>query len=593
MRFFVLLMAAWGLMWLSGCAFEEGNSQDDLYATNQAGLTTYAGDRPNVVRTHLPEEPRSLHPVMTNTADKTYVLTYGFQRLLALDPEGNLMPQLAKELPAVSADQLTYSFVLDPAARWPDGAPVTAQDVLFSFKALTQNRALAPYLAPLAEVTSPEEGIVVVRTQYYDFLNPYIGNYGMILDRRQFDPEGALDPYSVAQMLDPDSEAYQDPVVQQWIEGFTDLELGRNVDLLGTGSGPYRLVSWDANDGIYLARQKDYWAAGREDFIHAQHPDTIHFAFMGGDDAALQLKQQTLDVSLFIGSQTWLDLANGSPIIEQHFRLDTALTYGLNTMVLNNQPKAEARQPFFVDARVRRAVALALPLREIIADQLGGLAQMTATPVPGDNVFFNAELKPLPYDRAQARALLTRAGWVDSNGDGTRDSMIDGERIEFVVDLYRPDAANAQVQAAVQRIKEELQAVGMGVNFTGGSISTFYPQTVQRDFDMGLMLLPAGATPYDFSPLWHSDAIGGFNMSGYRNAEVDQLITELRREPDGDLQREKALRIQEILYREMPVVYLFNTYQKSAVHRRFNYDELLPQPPYLPLNTLRMIPVEP
>ncbi|MEM9985150.1 MAG: ABC transporter substrate-binding protein [Bacteroidota bacterium] len=570
----------------------KSDSSSSLYQTGPDGLVRYAGELPNVVRVALPNEPRDLHPTNNNTAARTQVLTYCFEGLLSLNVDGELLPLLATELPETRDDGLTQVFTLDPQAQWPSGRRISAQDVLFSFKALAQNPNLGSYLESIASIEALGEAQVEIRFKYHDFLNSLVGAYGYVLDREKFDSQDVLGKYSVSAMLDGENAAYQDPAVAAWVKEFKNFTTGQDVALLGSGSGPYEFAEWNTGEEIRLRSRDTYWAKGREGDFFQQGPDEIVFKFVPAADIPLSLKQQQVDFTLYLGSQSWQDLRSNSPTVEEHYSLDTTLNYPLSCIILNNRPNSEKRQPLFTDARVRRAIAHAIPVESIIQEQLVGLAQPTGSPVPADNKFYKPDLAMVSYDPAEARRLLTEAGWVDSNQDQIRDSLIEGELVEFKMDLYRSTNSAPEVKATFDRIKDELRQIGVEVNLTGGQIGEFFQQTLARDFDAGTMQLPAGSTPYDFKPLWTSSAYPGFNFAGFLNEEVDSLVEVVRKSTDEGQQIQAAHRVQQIIHDEMPVVYLFRSYQKSAIHRRFNAQGLGRNAPYLMLNTLRMIPAE-
>ncbi len=583
-----LIISFAGLL-LFSCKSDPSSS---LYQNGQDGLVRYAGELPNVVRVALPNEPRDLHPTNNNTAARTQILTYCFEGLLSLNVDGELLPLLAKELPETSDDGLTQLFTLDAQAKWPSGRRISSEDVVFSFKALAQNSNLGSYLESIASIQAIGEEQVEVRFKYHDFLNSMVGAYGYVLDREVFDPEDVLGKYSVSTMLDTKHEVYEDPAVATWVKDFKNFTTGQNVELLASGSGPYQFAEWNTGEEIRLLSRDNYWAQGREGDFYQQGPDEIVFKFIPAADIPLSLKQQQVDFTIYLGSQSWQDLRTNSPTVNEHYVLDTTLNYPLSCIILNNRPNVEKRQPFFTDARVRQAIAHAIPIESIIQEQLVGLAQATGSPVPADNQFYNSDLKMVAYDPAEARRLLAAAGWVDSNEDQIRDSLIEGERVEFRMDLYRSTNSSPEVKATFDRIKDELRQIGIEVNLTGGQIGEFFQQTLARDFDAGTMQLPAGSTPYDFKPLWTSSAYPGFNFAGFLNDEVDSLVEVVRKSMDEAEQVHAAHQVQQIMYDEMPVVYLFRSYQKSAVHRRFNSQGLGRNAPYLMLNTLRMIPAE-
>ena len=168
-------------------------------------ITACTSDTPtsSTVRVHLLSEPRSLHPLNSTVATKNYILRYTHERLNTVDLEtGLLIPQLA-DLPVESEDQLSYTFTLRPGVSWPDGTPITAEDVLFTVKAMacpgvqTQLKAYLDYVKDLQLDPEYPSRFTIEMTSYY-MNNPSFGIFTSVLDPRLYDPEGVLKNVALA-----------------------------------------------------------------------------------------------------------------------------------------------------------------------------------------------------------------------------------------------------------------------------------------------------------------------------------------------------------------------------------------------------------
>lgn len=562
--------------------------------SGEDSLTIYQGDLPNVVRTHLLSEPNSLHPILQGGINRTLVLQYTFQSLQTQDiATGELLPMVARLL-KVSADgnQLTYELLAD--ATWPDGTPITAQDVIFSAKINgcphVRNVNVKPLLKYLADVRldpdNPRRFKVMMREFFMS--NEYFGVYFYLLDPRRFDPDGVVADYSLAELLDPESQANQQEAVQAWGESLSSPTTGQEMSYLQGGSGPYQVAEWTQGERIRLAPTPDYWGADRPERFHQQGPEEIVFTFVRDPQSiTYQLKQQALDVSTAISTESY-DALQASDLMKQHFDLHAIPGQSLALLVLNNRPVAANRPRVFDETDARRAVSYALDLDGMLQDVLNNYAQRSTSPVSPDNPHY-VPPPAMPHAPDSARLLLTQLGWRDSDQDGIRDRMIEGERVPLRFELLFPPTG-AVLQQMADRIRRELADVGIDCQLKPKDQRDYIQDLLQGNYDVALFSFGKTSFPYDFHQLFHSDNYpDGFNLFGYENPTVDSLIDRMRITRDAEQRRAMAAEIQRRIYRDQPGVFLYFTTKKVAVHKRFNHGGPYLNNPYVLLNELRVV----
>ncbi|MDP5172061.1 MAG: ABC transporter substrate-binding protein, partial [Bacteroidia bacterium] len=169
----------------------------------------YNGDLSDTVTVQIVSEPPSLHPTNARTSYRDQILGLVHQRLHILDvvTPGGIFPELALGAPVPINNGDSYSITIHPQATWPDGAPITADDVIFTIKAmacpLTDNRAQKAYFEYLTDVRAVEED---PKTVIFDFREYYMNNQNIsvlsfILDPRKYDPDGVMAAYSIPDFL--------------------------------------------------------------------------------------------------------------------------------------------------------------------------------------------------------------------------------------------------------------------------------------------------------------------------------------------------------------------------------------------------------
>lgn len=463
---------------------------------------------------------------VTNTAQYTdELIKYAlFTPLIQYDENLQVRPYLAESWEMLGDTGVVFRLRRD--VRWHDGRPVTAEDVAFTFD-LAKDPATGSLIgsAYVAEVARAE--VVDSYTVRFTFARPH------------------------AQAIE---DFWWPPVPKHLLEGIAPADL-RNApyNRAPVGSGPYRFVEWRANERLVLEPNPDFPEAlggppalERVVFRIVPDPSTLLTELMTGGlhvdipvvpDQAAQIEENP-NLQLFA------------------FPSRTVYFIGWNTR----------REPF-TDARVRRAMTLAINRQEIIQALLEGYGRPATSTIPPWSPLYPQNVAPLPYDPQQAMRLLEQAGWTDRNGDGVRENAA-GRPLRFT--LLSSDAPlNRNVVAVVQ---SQLRQVGVDAQVRSLEFQTLLTQHRARDFDAVLQTWVLDNFQVASAPaaLFHSrwaEVPRSANRSSFANPRADSLIDAGAAETDPERAREIWAAFTELLNQEQPFTFMFWLDELAGVNR--------------------------
>ncbi|NJC26456.1 ABC transporter substrate-binding protein [Neolewinella antarctica] len=531
----------------------------------------------NVVRIGLSSEPTSLNPLLSIVTVARTVHEMMFQMLNAQDPEDyTLVPMLAS-LPDVVEEangQIGYAYKINDAARWPNGSPVTAADVVFSMKLvlnpLLASGAYRPYYEFVENVvTSPsdERRFKVITDGPYMLAKSVLGSL-VIYPEYAYDSEKKLRKIRLQEMAtDRGAEklATDDDDLIAFAEKFNALAAGRTGDDL-VGSGPYALTKWTPSEEIVLNKRDNYWADdASEEWLRAE-PDQLVFKIIPDPSTmATALRDELVDVAVNLPIERFRELRK-EPYLLDRYNFETVASFTYFGLLFNQQ------DPLFKDAATRRAVTKLVDVDQLI-EQLypGELATRIVGPVLPAKSYYNEDLKMIDYDPTAARADLEAAGWTDSNGNGIVDQMIDGELRELSFEfLIFPSSVS---EAIATLVKEWARQGGVDVRPVTKDSRALFDELDKGNFKMAIVGQGFNADPDEFTQVWASSSVppNGTNRGGFAVREADELIRELRVTIDQEERAPLYRRFQEIIYANQPMVFLFSPKDRVVVSRRFRY----------------------
>ncbi|MCA9539023.1 MAG: peptide ABC transporter substrate-binding protein [Myxococcales bacterium] len=425
----------------------------------------------------LPEPPDSLDPAFARSSLENLVTPNLFEGLMTYPPtDGAPQPGVAESF-SVSPDGLTWLFHLRPTARWSDGTPVVAGDFEYAWR-----RVLTPSVgAPYADVLYIIDGAEAFHAG------------------RSTDPATvgiqALDAHRLEVRL-----RHPAPYFPELTAFFTYLPVPRAVverhgvrwtrpeNLVGNGA--FRIAEHAPSKRLLLRRSPTYW-----DAAHVG-PDEVDVRFVNDGATAVNLFDS--------GQLDWTGLVDLPAVRvatlaqQPGFRTDPwAATHylRLNTTTVP-----------FIDARVRRAVALAID-REALAAAAKGARQPAAgfvPPLPGWK-----PPAPPQFDPDAGRALLTEAGY--------------GPDRPLKLRLHYPNDEFRRLLA--QLIAAQLtRNLGAEVELWTEEFRVYLRTQDTLSYQMSLSRWSADyADPTTFLDMW--TGASQHNKTGWRDADYDALLT--------------------------------------------------------------------
>ena len=365
------------------------------------------------------EEPIGLNPLLRLQAIGTDVDMFIFGLFFNLDDKVHYVPELATVVPTqqnggISKDGLTITYHLRHGVKWQDGAPFTSHDVVFTVSAILNPKNNLQSRNGWDQIKNVEAvGPYEVRFHLKRIYAPAVAS---------FFSEGGLYPILPAHLL----------------EQYPDLNrVPFNTNPVGTG--PFKLVRWVHGDHLELAANPLYWRGP---------PKLQHIIFkVIPKETTIVVQLRTHEIDAWFRAPS--NLYNEVKSLEPDYRVQLEPSFVYSHMDLN------LKNPLFQDVRVRRAIHYAMNMQDIIDKVTHGVQLPADAEEPPISWAFNPHVMHYPFDPAQARALLTQAGW-SPGPDGIMTK--DGKRLSFNISAA---AGGATGEATEQIVQQQLKAVGI------------------------------------------------------------------------------------------------------------------------------------
>lgn len=465
--------------------------------------------------------------IFTTTMVGNEVLFRTFQHLVDEQPDftehpATFAPQLAESW-EWSDDHKTLTFHLRKNLVWSDGAPLTAEDVRWTWQAHT-NPAVSWDSAYMKEAIRDVE-VVDPQTVRFHYTRAYAKQ---LLDAN----EGLILPKHLWSQL-PFEKWRENP---DWFRQHQ------------VASGPFKIESWKPQQEMVLVRNERYWEKDRP------YLDRVILRFV--PDAGNLLSQ------FLNGELDFISQVSPSDAARIRARPDLQLvSFWSNLYVLVAWNGA---RPLFADPDVRRALTLAID-RQTIVDTLlpGGTGRVGISPILQAIWAHDKTLHPWPYDPAGARRILAAKGWKDTDGDGILDRG--GKKFSFEL---TSNAGNQSRNDAAVMIQQQLRRVGIEATPRILEFNTLVTDTRSGNFDASITGLSID-TSLDLSGNYHSQSIAsGDNYFHYSNPEVDRLIGLAARQVELAEALPYLHEIERLIHRDQPATFLWESQRLTALNKR-------------------------
>jgi len=227
-----------------------------------------------------------------------------------------------------------------------------------------------------------------------------------------------------------------------------------------------------------------------------------------------------------------------------------------------------ARRPQLADARVRRALTMAIDRALIVRAIGGGYGVAAHSTVPPFHWAYDPGALPvLPYDPDGARMLLDEAGWRDRDGDGVRESA-QGMRLSITLEY---GTGSRQRQDIAEIVQAMLAAVGVEAVPRAIELATLLERMNTpglRDFDGALTYFIPDLRLDDTDVFHSARASQPFATTGVTSPEIDRLLESITLATDREEGRALWREYQTALIAEQPYTFVFFPDRLIGVNRR-------------------------
>lgn len=460
------------------------------------------------------QEPPNLDVSKSTDVVSSRILNNVMEGLLRFDENQRVQPAVARSLPMISKDQLTYTFHLRDA-KWSDGQPVRAQDFEYSWK-----RTLNPK----------------TRSEYAFILYPIQNAEAYHLGKAKADEVGvkALDDKTLQVTLRAPTPYFTDltafgtyqPLRQDVVEKHGD-QYAKSPETM-VYNGPFRLTDWKHDASLTLKKNYHYWDRKKVKL------DTVEVKIIKEVSTGVNLYHTNLLDFTFL-SQAFADLYRGKP--------DYTVIKQLSTRYMEyNQT-----QDFFKNQKIRQAIHYAIDKQMMVKNVLrdgstpaGGLIPPT---IKANEHQFYRSLFPLEpkYDPNQAKQLY-REGL----------SELGLTKQPRVLELVGDDSDKAK--KLMEYLQEQLRIhLGMEIKVTAVPFKQRLDRGKKQQFD----LLMSGWNgdyndPQTFTELFLSDS--SFNRGRWTNANYDRLVRKAATHLDRDARTQMQIQAEKILMEEHAII---------------------------------------
>jgi peptide/nickel transport system substrate-binding protein len=464
-----------------------------------------------------------------STADAILPLLYDYLVYPALD--NTYQPALSKSWETADEGK-TWVLELEAGARFTDGHPLSAEDVVFTVQLFAGHPNFAYYAGQDDPITGIEaSGAHTVTIS----LNKSVGNVEALL--------------------------YWMPILPKHIWEGRQITTTTALDVwTAVGSGPFILTSLQGGRTTVVAN-RDYWmGAPTIDAVVFESYDDVSALVQALSAGAIDLISQVPHE--YIAA---LKAADNVQVV-------TGPGMSIRHLVFNISGQSNSTgHPALRDATVRLAIAHAIDRQQLIDSALGGTGMHGLGIIPPAlRTWFNPTLENVPFDLQAAKAILDAAGYADTDSDGVRETPAGDMDLTFRL-FVAGDSPTADREAEL--LGNWLRQIGVRANTQTMDIATLESEGCPScDFDLLLMDREATQDPSSLLAAFTTQSIAsGLNPSGYSNPVYDALNDQQLLTVDPEQRQQLIWQMQQVLHDDrsfLPLYYdvTVQAFRKDRFH---------------------------
>ncbi|MEM8808671.1 MAG: peptide ABC transporter substrate-binding protein [Cyanobacteria bacterium P01_G01_bin.38] len=502
--------------------------------------------------------PTTLNPHLANGYQDFEVARIVYEPLASYNSDGGLMPILADAIPTqenggLSDDGRTVTWRLRKNVTWSDGKPFTAADVVFTYQFVSQPEtaaATAKHYEDIEKVEAVDDYTVKLTFKQPTpaWQLPFTGQNGMVFPKHIFENylgDKARQAPANLQPVGTGPYRFISNAQGKWLFGPND----RYWD----GQPHFELLEVQGGVAPYVAA-RDVLKTGKADFAHNLQLEVDQLETLSEDGVGSLVTS--------FGSQVERIMINPTDP-------NKATPEGEKSSV-------QYPHPFLADRNVRQALDYAINRNAIATRLYGSLGKPTSQLLVTPPEFVSDKIAH-EYAPDKANALLDKAGWQDTDGNGIRDK--DGVEMEVKFQT----SVNTVRQQTQAMVKENLEAVGIAVDIERVRIDDFFSANPSQTnsinhFYADLQEYATGSDipdPTIYMSWWTCDEIASQannwqkpNNARYCNKAYDALWKAAKRELDPAQRGVLFKKMDELLAQDVAVLPIVHRALVNGIHNR-------------------------
>lgn len=542
----------------------------------------------NTIHIRLKKDPERINPLLFPNPTSREIYQYIHLPLADFDPDDlELSPILIDKIPTeMGIDTGKYKggvyfdISILPEAKWDNGNPITAEDYIFTIKAINlplsnaaKYREVTQNITDIIpDISDPKKFRVIFAKDYILALEAAVNVE--IYPRYVYDSLNVMSNYNFADLVDDNEQTFKaDSALVQFADRFNSNAFSRDVI---SGSGPYKFVSWTSDQNIVLEKKENYWGVSQTHQSLKQGPDKMVFHIIADELAAVsQLRGGSIDVINEISADSYKELSD-DPASKNNFSFYHPALIKHYFININNQ------DPILSDKNVRRALAHLVDVNNIISNLENGMGIRSVGPVHPIKKTFNKDLVPIPFDPAKATELLTQSGWKDDDKDGILEKMVNGKKANLDIEMLISGQELGKKLALM--MQESAKNVGINLRITEKDFKLIRAENLKtRKFQLVPAVISQDIIAWDDLNKWHSenDTPDGSNEMSYRNKVTDDMIDKILITKDVNERIGLYKKIQEQIYNDQPAIFLYAPEEKIVISKKWNSSATAKRPGYV------------
>jgi peptide/nickel transport system substrate-binding protein len=454
--------------------------------------------------------PQGMNPAIVGQDVLLYAVGFGSRPVTTFGHDGAIICRLCTEVPDLAnglarreGDGLAVTLKLRPDLAWGDGSPVTARDIAFTWKLLSD----------------PTGGFVGIhpwsRAKSVDVVDEHTAV--LHLDR-------TYTSYQLWDMLLP--EHVEGPVVAKAAKPSDYIDntvYNRAPTNPGLWNGPYMVSAYQVNQSVEYV-PNPHWPGPKPGFAHL-------VLRLVENTAALQANLLSGDVDM-TPSGIGISIDQAVSLEKDH---PDRFRFLYRPQLVYEHLEAQLANPILQDRNLREALLRAIDVKAIVGKLFAGHAEVARSFVNGLDPHYTPDVPTYPYDPARARALLDAAGWKPG-ADGIRRNAA-GDRLSLE---FTTTSGNRVRELTQQVMQSQWRQVGIEATIRNVPSRVFFGETLKKREYTGLiefasslepLLVPWSRLSTPFIPS-AANNWAGQNYSGVSDKRLDALIDAAQYELD-------------------------------------------------------------